>query len=116
MVQPFIDAWNQIQDLVRKIKDAMDPNKRHSPSLVDRVKTGVQDLNKAWEGLSVPMPTYTHAPEMNFAGATMSGGTGPISITIPMAGAFIGDEMSAQRMSEVIGNNIIKKLQANIRF
>ncbi len=39
-----------------------------------------------------------------------------ITVVVEMAGAFIGDEFSARKMSELMGNNIIKQLQTQIRF
>lgn len=112
LVSPFRAAWDEIKNLVNRIKDALDPNKRHSPSLVDRVKKGVDDLNRAWEGLNPNMIINTpHAPALAPASAGMAN-----NITIDMNGALIGDAASATRLGEMVGDSIIRKLKMNVRF
>jgi len=111
MVSPFRNAWNEIKNLVNNIKDALDPNKRHSPSMVDRVRKGVEDLNSAWEKLTPNINFNAHTPALAPAKAGMAN-----NITISMAGAFIGDANSASRMGEIVGDSIIKKLQMQVRF
>jgi hypothetical protein len=113
LTKPFRDAWNTISSLMQKIKDAADPNKRHSPSLVDLVRQGVDDLNNAWNSLEMPLNTQ-HA--VLPAGAVSGGGGSPIALHINLEGAIIADEYSAQRMAEVIGDNIVNKLKQNVRF
>lgn len=112
LVSPFRAAWDEIKNLVNKVKDALDPNKRHSPSLVDRVKKGVDDLNRAWEGLSPSLAINTpHSPGLAPASAGMAN-----NITIDLGGAFIGDAATATRMGELVGNSIINKLKMQVRF
>ncbi len=114
LVRPFQDAWNQISALVNKIKDALDFTKRHSPSVVDIVKTGVAQVNKAMSDLEF---STTMAPDI--AGATVSNGgqsTMINDVNIDLSGAVIADQYSANKIAEAIGDSIIKKLQTNIRF
>lgn len=114
LVRPFQDAWNRISDFVNKIKDALDFTKRHSPSVVDIVKRGVGEVNKAMSDLEF---STTLAPQV--AGMTVStGGQSTLvnDVNIDLSGAVIADQYSANKIAEVIGDNIIKKLQTNIRF
>ena len=60
ITRPFMDAWNRIQDLARRIREEMEninPFHRNSPSLVDNVIAGVREIRKQYEGLgSISMP------------------------------------------------------------
>lgn len=113
LVQPFVDAWNRIQDLVNKIKDALDFTKRHSPSVIDIVTMGVNKVNDilgdlAWNGTI----------NANSAGAAVSRGGDMMSnliVQIDMAGAFIADGYGANQMAELMGDAIIKRVQNTIR-
>ena len=114
LVKPFEDAWNRIRDFVDKIKNALDFTKRHSPSVVDIVRHGVGEVNRAMEGLQF---STTLAP--NVAGLAVSNGgqsTMINDVNIDLSGAMIADEYSANRIAETIGDSIIKKLQLNVRF
>lgn len=114
LVRPFKDAWNAIKELVNKIKDALDFTKRHSPSILDIVKSGVGKVNEALGDLSV-----SGTLNANAAGLAVSNGGNQNSTTvvrIDMAGAFIGDSYGANQMAEKLGDGIIKRLQNNIRI
>ena len=114
LVQPFKDAWNAIKELVNKIKDALDFTKRHSPSILDIVKSGVGKVNDALGELSV-----SGTLNANAAGLAVSNGGNQNSTTvvrIDMAGAMIADSYGANQMAEKLGDGIIKRLQNNIRF
>lgn len=114
LVKPFEDAWNRIRDFVDKIKNALDFTKRHSPSVVDIVRHGVGEVNRAMEGLQF---STTLAPKV--AGLAVSNGgqsTMINDVNIDLSGAMIADEYSAGRIAENIGDAIIKKLQLNVRF
>ena len=114
LVKPFEDAWNRIKDFVEKIKNALDFTKRHSPSVVDIVRHGVGEVNRAMEGLQF---STTLAPKV--AGLAVSNGgqsTMINDVNIDLSGAVIADEYSAGRIAENIGDAIIKKLQLNVRF
>jgi phage-related protein len=116
MVKPFEDAWNRISEFVNKIKDALDFTKRHSPSVVDIVKHGVGEVNRALGGLDAGMQV---AP-VGVAGIGMGGGMGTTvnqsQIHINMEGALIGDEYSAMKIGEKLGDAIMKKLNTQIRY
>lgn len=118
LVEPFERAWQKVKELAEKIKGAMDPNQRHSPSLVDRVEKGVRDLNSAWEG--VKFGTQTIAASMTSTSAVgiapAGGGMGNTTVVVDMNGAYIGNESVAQQMGEKIGDQIIKKLQVNLKI
>ena len=115
LVQPFSDAWNKISEYVNKIKDALDFTKRHSPSVVDIVTRGVSLVNKAMDGLEWNTTVTPHAA-LAVGANNVAGGNMINQITISLDGAMISDEQGASRIAEIVGNNIIKKLQANVRF
>lgn len=116
LVQPFQDAWNKISDFLTKIKDGLDFTKRHSPSVVDIVRTGVTKVNSALDNLNL---NSDFSPQQ-VAGVGIAGNTGntfgAISINIDMSGAMLGDAFSAQRMGQKVGDSIVKRLQQNVRF
>lgn len=64
ITRPFKDAYNYIRDVAGKIKDAMNninPFQRHSPSLVDNVKRGMDVIKGEFgtlESLKIPMLSY----------------------------------------------------------
>lgn len=116
LVQPFSDAWNKIKEYVDKIKDALDFTKRHSPSVVDIVKSGVQKVNSALDGLNVSANVDHLAPNIQPVGAGISRANQSMSINLDLKGAIISSDREAQRFSKMVGNNIVKSLQANVRF
>lgn len=114
MTKPFYDAWHQIEDLVNKIKNALDFTQRHSPSVVDIVKTGVGKVNDALGGLS-----WGASVNANMAGSAVSYGgaqNSTVVVQIDMAGALIADTYGANYMAELMGDGIIKRLQSSIRI
>lgn len=113
LVKPFEDAWNRISEFVKKIKDALDFTKRHSPSVVDIVERGVGLVNRAMEDLSFGGVVTGQAA---FAVSNQGPSTNINSITVDMSGAYIGDEFAANRLGEKVGDAIIRKLQLNVRF
>jgi len=113
MIKPFSEAWDKIQDVVNKIRDALDFTKRHSPSVIDLVERGVGQVNKAMEGLEFNTnlsPRLTAAAIM-----PQRSGNNLTSVTVNLPGAIISSEGAAQEIAEIIGDNIVKKVQANIR-
>lgn len=64
ITQPFRDAYNYIKDVASKIKDAMNninPFQRHSPSLVDNVKRGMDVIKSEFgtlKDLQIPALSY----------------------------------------------------------
>jgi hypothetical protein len=114
LTKPFRDAWNAIQDLVNKIKGALDFTKRHSPSILDIVKSGVSKVNDALGDLA-----YGGVINASAAGLAVSRGGDQQSTTvvrIDMAGAFIADAYGANQMAELVGDGIMKRLQNNVRI
>lgn len=60
ITKPFEAAWLVIQDFVKKTKDALDFTKRHSPSVVDIVKNGVDLVNREFQSLAdMTMPNVS---------------------------------------------------------
>lgn len=120
LVQPFEDAWNKIKEISEKIKGQADPNQRHSPSLVDRVQKGVRDLNDAWGNLDFGMGSATTSMRatsgIGLAPAGAGAGMGGNVIHIDMSGAYIGNEQAADEMAQRMGDQIIRRLQATIKF
>lgn len=115
LVKPFVDAWNRISDLINKIKDGLDFTKRHSPSVVDIVNTGVRKVNEALSKLDAGITVAPHA-----AAAVMPSASGVdtihnLAVNIDMGNALIADETSAMRVSELIGNRILDKLKMSVR-
>lgn len=114
LVKPFRDAWNAIQDLVNKIKNALDFTKRHSPSVLDIVKSGVSKVNDALGDLA-----FGGTINATAAGNAVSNGgnqNSTVVIRVDMAGAFIADAYGANQMAELVGDGIMKRLQGNVRF
>jgi len=117
LTKPFEEAWEKIKEKVNKIKDSLDFTKRHSPSVVDIVQHGVQEVNRALSGL-IMMPNIG-APQMAASVVGNQGfNSGPsmISLNIDMQGALISDEAGASIIGEKIGDGIIRKLQQNVKF
>jgi hypothetical protein len=112
--RPFEDAWNTIQNIMNKIKDALDFTKRHSPSILDIVKKGIGNVNDALSELAWNTNITPQAAALSVANGGQS--TRINQIAIDMAGAYIGSEYEASRLGEKMGDAIIKKLQLNIRI
>lgn len=114
LTSPFRNAWNSIKDIMSKIKDAIDFTKRHSPSVLDIVQGGVDKVNNALSKLDFSSELNPQVTANNVS----SNLTSPTiaSVTIDLSGAVISDEYGAQRIGEIMGDSIIKKLQANVRF
>lgn len=118
MVQPFMDAKNQIVGIVKDIQGWLDFTKRHSPSVLDIVKNGVGLVNEALTGIN-------YAPTLNstqIAGnilPSVSGGNSYSSLnnglTINLPNAIVSSSATANALGEKIGDAIISKLKLNIR-
>lgn len=114
LTRPFRDAWATIENLVNKIKDALDFTKRHSPSVLDIVQRGVRLVNGALDNLNV-MPSMNAqlvAQTVANGGQTMS----IAAINISLDGAMIGSEAEATTLAERIGDSIIDKLRYSVRL
>lgn len=114
LTEPFERAWNSIKETMKKIKDALDFTKRHSPSVLDIVNRGVDLVNNAMENLDMGgVGTIPVAHQMAPVGVGASGTIA--NITIDLNGAIISDELGASRMGELIGDSIIKKMGLTLR-
>lgn len=116
LIGPFQDAWNSIQDLVNKIKDKLDFTKRHSPSILDIVKSGVGKVNDALGQLDYGINITPHAAVSMPTAIPTGNSVNGVSIQIDMSNAIISDEVGAMRIGEIMGDGIIKKLNTQIRF
>lgn len=114
LLSPFLDAWNRIQDIMNKIKDALDFTKRHSPSVLDIVNRGVHLVNRAMEDLDVGVVNPAQGAAVGVS--TGMTGTNIASIVVNLNDAIIGDDYGAQRLGEKLGDSIVKRLQMNVRF
>lgn len=115
LIKPFNDAWNAIQETVRKIRDALDFTKRHSPSVVDIVQRGVRLVNSSLDDLNMDIGGVHPTVSPSLIGGSSSNQS-MNSISIDLTGAVISDENAAMRIGEMIGDNIIRKLGSNVRF
>lgn len=112
---PFREALRRAQDAVNKIKNLLDFTKRNSPSVVDIVNRGVDLVNKALDGLEWSTTVTPHAA-VAVATNGVAGGSMFNQVTVNLDGAMISDEAGATRLAEIVGDNIIRKLQYNVRF
>jgi tape measure domain-containing protein len=113
---PFEAFWRWISQLFdnikNKIQDALDLTKRHSPSVIDRLKAGINLAEKELDKLTgiqiAPMGTV-------MAQGLSGSSAGGINLSIDMAGANISSPDVAQEYAEQIGNAIVGKLRTNRR-
>jgi hypothetical protein len=126
ITKPYRDAFNWIKNAAGSVKDtvsgALDPNKRHSPSLVDKITIGTTDIKKQYTGLfddmqglgtgfkvsdlvATPQPT-SQAP----ATITKQQDT---AINISLSGIFTGTPGEARKLAEMVASNL--KTIANSR-
>ena len=109
MVSPFENAWNKIKDIMNNIrnaiKEALDFDKRHSPSIMDILNESVGNVQKALG--SIGIEPLAHKLDVS--------GSGGNRIQISMAGANISDPAIAEDYAELIGDRIIRKLAKTAR-
>lgn len=110
---PFNEAKRRIEEAVNFIKSKLDFTQRHSPSVLDIVQNGVKKVNRALEDLNFGVNMNADGIAASVMGSDTS--TKLTSLTVVLENALIADEQSARRVSELIGNQIIDKVQANIR-
>lgn len=90
IIKPFFDAYNEITRIATKIKEAADkinPFHRESPSLVDNVISGINEIKKQYSSLgSIDMPIVAqYSDPMQMGSQTeneqaLTGGGGPTEI------------------------------------
>jgi hypothetical protein len=111
---PFNEAKKRIEEAVNWIKSKLDFTKRNSPSIVDIVTSGVSKVNDALGELA-----WSGSINANAAGLAVSRGGDQSNtniIHISMAGAMIADGYGANQMAELLGDQIIKRLQNQVRI
>jgi tape measure domain-containing protein len=117
LVSPFRRAWDAIKGIMDRIKnairEALDFEKRHSPSVMDLVRKGVAGVTDELAKINIDL---NHSPRTAMLGALSAPASGGgISVNISMAGAVINDKAGANRMAEMMGDRIISKLQKSVR-
>lgn len=115
LYEPFENAWKKISETVEKIKEALDFTKRHSPSIMDIINKGVRLANDAFGKLDFNTNITTRAAEPAFIGASASTAPGLGSVIVNLDGALIANDAAALDIGEMIGDQIIKKLNLSIR-
>ncbi len=120
ITKPFRDAFNWVKDAAKGVKDAvagaLDPNKRHSPSLVDKITIGTADIKKQYGGLFTDMQGMSTgfkvadmvANPQPYAAPT----TAPVTqqqdttINISLSGIFTGTPGEARKLAEMVAGNL----------
>lgn len=104
-------AQQIFNDIKQTIQDALDLTKRHSPSVIDKLKAGVvlaeKELNKIGD--------IQLAPISQVVQQGMGASSGGINLSIDMSGASISSPEVAQEYAEKIGDAIVGKLRTNRR-
>jgi hypothetical protein len=105
LVSPFEEAWNKIKEKMENIrnaiKDALDFNQRHSPSIMDIVNQGIGQVQNALGTIGIE--PLAHNLEV-------SGNNGGQQITINLPGAIISSPDVAEQYAEIIGDKLIDRL------
>jgi hypothetical protein len=115
IVGPISDAWNSVSGIISKIhdglKDALDLEKRHSPSVMDKVREGVRKIKDAYSQLG-----NFNAPSVSVGGMTAGNGGNMTSVVVNMAGAYISSQAVAEEYAEQIGDAIMRKFSKTVRL
>jgi phage-related protein len=116
-VEWMTKAWDKVKEIAGKIRDAVaeafDKDERNSPSVNDRLKDLVSTATSELGKITVPKINAQVANAMAIPATT--GGAGN-SIVVNLDGAIIADPGSAERMGEIVGDSIIRKLGKHVRF
>ncbi len=94
-----IKAW--FDNNVKPLLDALNPWAKHSPSLIDNIRSGVAEIEKIYTGLSLPDYTVQVSPL-----AAMAGGGGMQHITINA-----NYNVASKQAAEHANDDLIRKLQ-----
>lgn len=89
--------------------DNLNPFVRHSPSLIDNIKKGVEVIKDEYGSLK----DISTGPTVN---ATSLAGAGPMSFNISLAGATISSRQDAEARAKEIGDMIIQRLAKVTRY
>lgn len=112
---PFKNAWEYVKNVVNNIKNALDFTKRHSPSVLDIINTSVKKANKALSGLQVSQVVMPNASTIA-SNLGFNNDTNMTQVVLNLPNAIISDEAGARRIGEIVGDNIVKRLQTNVRI
>jgi hypothetical protein len=112
---PFEVVARRIKQIFDGIKNsitsALDLAKRQSPSVLDRLRQGVNIAEKEFERLG----DMRIAPVAELMSGGVTGASGGVNLSINMSGANISSPEVAQEYAEQIGDAIIGKLRTNRR-
>ena len=114
LTRPFRDAWQEISNIVSRIRDAISeisPFKRHSPSLVEQVVSGVDIIKNKYSelgGLSVARPMFAMAGLSSFSGAGFVG-AGGATVQILITGNHIASDYDIERIGDELISHLRRK-------
>jgi len=105
-------AQQIFNDIKNTIQDALDLTKRHSPSVIDKLRSGVNLAEKELSKIGdIQLNPISQVVQQGLGAS--SGGA--ISLSIDMSGASISSPEIAQEYAEKIGDAIVGKLRTNRR-
>ena len=111
IIGPIKGAWDSVKGIIDKIhnglKDALNMEKRNSPSVIDIVKRGVGLVNHELMNMGGAISPISHS--------MVGVGKGGDIINISLSGANISSPEIAEEYAELIGDSIIGKLSKTIR-
>lgn len=115
LTSPFRRAWDTIQNIVNQIKDALDFTKRHSPSVVDIVRKGVDMVNDTLDNLAMSPTVSMHTAAPAIASSVVPGNR-IYQVSVNLPGAVISSQETARQFAELMGDNIVRTLQKSVRL
>jgi len=129
IMQPFWKAWDDLNYLMTKIKkkinDALNPFVRHSPSLVDWIHKGANEMTNTYADMFTELASISAQNRMGMAGAvkTVSGAVegrqGSLSagqvtnVTIPLTGVLASSAGELREIGFRIKEVVDQALRAN---
>lgn len=104
IVKPFEDAWNALKGLLDKIgnaiNNALNPTQRHSPSLVDKITSGVDEIVGQYSRLSdMTLPNMG----MKFIGAASPANGGGVNQDINIQIGSVGGQQDVSALGRELG-------------
>ena len=119
ITEPFRRAFDWVKDQANKVKDtltgALDPNKRHSPSLVDKINIGTDDIKNQYAGLFNDMKSmgtgfkvadFVATPKPMAQSDTAINRQNSTEINISLSGIFTGTPGEARKLAEMVADNL----------